>query len=349
MTREDIFYAIGEADEVYLTGCSKVIAPAARSDRAGGKYFRVILVAAIVAFLLATTAFAYTGFVVYENPRAMLEAFFGKISAPHGVDCLCSACVPVLTPTFERVPLDKEAAQSYILEHLVTVGKSVVNERSSHRLTVDGYIYDSVNSCGVVQYTLERYGEILTPYSYTLQYDGEITGIPSRINHPSKKYLIADQSTDTCLKIVAYYVVPYGASPMLKLGFEGMIYKDSDIAAETYVTIPLEGKDLPYLSLATGAITLSPIGIHISASLPDLQRADTNYVEIMISQLAIRYDDGTQYLIEYDDPDNMTENFSYALKDIEEYPGITYVFNRVVDIGKVEAVVVNGTAYPLTQ
>ena len=38
---------------------------------------RVLLVAAILSAMLATTVFAYVGFTQYENPMEMLKTFFG--------------------------------------------------------------------------------------------------------------------------------------------------------------------------------------------------------------------------------------------------------------------------------
>ena len=40
--------------------------------------------AALLICALATTAFAYTGFVVYENPKEMMEAFFGGGNSDEG-------------------------------------------------------------------------------------------------------------------------------------------------------------------------------------------------------------------------------------------------------------------------
>ena len=65
-----------------------------------------LLAAVMLIFALATTAFAYAGFVVYDNPGQMLEAFFGKgKETPNHSDTYIS----------QREELNEEAAEEYAL------------------------------------------------------------------------------------------------------------------------------------------------------------------------------------------------------------------------------------------
>ena len=48
-----------------------------RNRHGGFRAARMILIAAVITALLATTVFAYVGFTQYENPMQMLRTFFG--------------------------------------------------------------------------------------------------------------------------------------------------------------------------------------------------------------------------------------------------------------------------------
>lgn len=356
MTREDLFLAIGDVEEIRLAR-SEAMAPsddahwedAAMSKqeyRKRGSIFRGLLIAAIVVTMLATTAFAYTGFVVYENPQAMLEAFFGEQPEPHGADCLCADCTAT-APTFERETLDADTAMEEVAPYISKVGDSVVYEPMNYRITVDAHVYDPATGCGLVYYTLESLGKYTIEYH--LQSDGEVWDLPGSKNLPCKEYLIQEESTATKLKIACYYICGDTKESCFRIGFA---WEDTDLYGETvlekheeFLYLPLEGGGMKHHSLADEEIILSPIGLVIKSGLSGIKINTAN--EPKISSVVIRYADGSEYLVMNEDEGNVTYNYAYSLMELEQESRITYALNRVVDIDNVAAVVINGTEYPV--
>lgn len=353
MKREDLFLAIGEVEEERLARSEKDPSGVTHQEgskmetytrKSGTRIIRNLLIAAVLMTVLATTVFAYVGFVVYENPRAMLEAFFGEQPAPHGEGCLCAECTATV-PTYQRENLNVEAAMEEVAPYISEIGDSVTDEQMGFRLTVEAYTYDSATGCGLVYYTLERFGEKAEyPIDYRLQDDGEIWDISPSANHPYKEYLIQEGSTATSLKIACYFIRGEGGDDYFRIGFNGLIRKDTDEEVEDYLILPFESSGMKSLSLEDGKIILSPIGIVIKGELPCVQAEGSS--EPKINRLVIRYQDGTEYLIENEDEKNVTYNFGYSLMELQGEVKLTYALNRVVDVDNVKSVVVNGTEFP---
>lgn len=312
--------------------------------RKKGGIFLGLLIAAVVVTMLATTAFAYTGFVVYENPRAMLEAFFGEQPEPHGPDCLCADCTAT-TPTHDRAPLNEDTAMSEVAPYISEIGDSVTDERMGFRLTVEAYTYDAATGCGLVYYTLENYDSEY-PINYNLNDNGEIWGISPSANHPCKEYLVASESTATKLKIACYFIRSEDWEDYFRIGFSGLIREGIEEKVEDYIILPFESNEMKSLSLEDGKIILSPIGLVIKGSLPCVQKERSS--EPKISQIVIRYADGTEYLIVNEDENDCTHNFAYSLLELEGEVRLTYSLNRVVDLDSLSAVIINGTEFPVT-
>lgn len=354
MKREDLFLAIGDVEESRLDRCESSGAPSGADHwednemdtyakyRKKNKVVRGLLIAAIVATMLATTAFAYGGFVVYENPKAMLEAFFGEQPAPHGPECLCAECVAT-EPTFERGVLNEDAAMAEVAPYISEIGNSVTDERMGYQLTVDAYAYDPATGCGLVYYTLENHGNVAL--TYNLQSDGEIWDISPSSNQPCKEYLIQTQSTENSLKIACYFIRADACDDYFRIGFNGLIREDTDEKVEDYLYLPFEANDMKNMSLEGGNIVLSPIGIVIRGELPCVQEEGSS--EPNVVRLVIRYKDGSEYLVLNEDESNVTYSFAYSLVELENDVRITYALNRIVDLDQVSAVIINGTEFPV--
>lgn len=351
MTREDLFLAIGDVEENRLAH-SEAMAPSddahwedaemsKQEYRKRGSIFRGLLIAAIVVTMLATTAFAYTGFVVYENPQAMLDAFFGEQPEPHGPDCLCADCT-VTVPTHERAPLNEDTAMAEVAPYISEIGDPVTDECMGYRLTVEAYTYDAATGCGLVYYTLENYDSEY-PIDYNLQENGEIWGISPSSNHPCKEYLVASESTATKLKIACYFIRAEGWDDYFRIGFNGLIREGIDEEVEDYIILPFESNEMKSLSLEEGKIILSPIGLVVKGELPCVQKEGSS--EPKINRVVIRYTDGTEYLIVNEDDDNCTYNFAYSLMNLQGEVQLTYALNRVVDLDNLSAVIINGTEF----
>ena len=78
MTREELFTAIGAVEESRLERSELAVSPAVTGTRKSGKLFRHLLIAAIIVSMLAVTAYAVAGYLIFESPEAMITAIFGN-------------------------------------------------------------------------------------------------------------------------------------------------------------------------------------------------------------------------------------------------------------------------------
>ena len=288
-----------------------------------------LLAAVMLIFALATTAFAYTGFVVYDNPGQMLEAFFGKgKETPNHSDAYIS----------QREELNEEAAEEYVAPYIFEVGQSITH--NGNTLTVDAATYDPYTQCGVVYMRLENPNGVP---SYTVGMDGQYAPdgpfiIRSNING---EYFFVDQerTTDTSLVLACYLNKgDYMKDAILKLHLE----EDTQ-----EITIPLEATEtMEHITLGNGGIQLSPIGLVIHGDKLGLMRGTETHVNSAI----IRYADGSEYLVEDDTGDVPVVNYAGAM--IEPGDGyttnrrcVTYLLNRVVPLKDVTEVIVDGVNY----
>lgn len=353
MKREDLFIAIGQVEAERLARCEKNATPSnemhwegtemkTNQKRSSAKIVRNLFIAAVVVTMMATTAFAYTGFVVYENPKAMLEAFFGEQPEVHGENSLCEQCT-VIVPTSQRGTLDEDASMEDVAPYISQVGDSVFDECMGNRLTVDAYTYDPATGCGLVYYTLEN--EKGWNFHYNLQPDGEIYGISPSSNFPCKEYLVQGESTATRLKIASYFIYDERArEDCFRIGFNGIIRENTEEETTDYLYLPLTESGMKCLTLADGEVTLSPIGLKVG-DLPCVREENSN--EPKIHSLTIQYRDGSEYVVTNDAEGNVTCNYGYSLMEFEGDFYMTFSLNRVVDLDQVSAVVINGTSFPV--
>lgn len=372
MTREDLFLAIGEASESRLARSEwTAVSPSHETQMEGQnmkktisfkRVIRNVLVAALIVSMLATTAFAVGGYVLYDNPVAMLNAFFGEQLELHGPDCNCSDCrAKREAPTVEREPVNMEVAEQEVVPYLNAIGDSFVYEEYPTKFTVDAHTYDSVTGCGLIYYTMEHVGKLAEyPIDYDLNEFGEIiSGIGSHVEIPSHEYLVQEESTPTKLKIALYYIRPLRTQEdtALKFAHGEKIYDDEtgELIGENedYILyLPYEDNGgMKSLSLADGSIVVSPIGlVYYNDILPEYRSEFTG--EIKVKRLAIQYADGTEYVV-MDNGGNGVMNYVQWL--LETMPGedeqtgmkkSTLCLNRIVDIDNVTAVVINDVTFP---
>lgn len=316
----------------------------------GRRFTRMLVIAAVVTAMLATTAFAYVGFTQYENPMQMLDAFFG--SAEYKIDeggyvrteTYYDQEWDIVEPTVEHVPVDTRVAEEDVAPYVSGVGQTVTYQ--DYTLTVEAHLYDSATECGVIYYTLENPNGVR---GYDLQLDGEVWWpggelIVMRGCH-GKNYIIEEETTDTCLSVAHYYCGIY--EEYIEACFS---------AQEEGLMLPLtDGGGMDALAAADGQIAISPVAIRITVT--DMEflcwKADGTYSsdkENHIDYLAIRNKDGTEFIIQSDEP--YMNNTMYALIT---YDGnvVSYAFNRLIDIDQVEAVIINDVEYtdiqPMTQ
>lgn len=216
MKCEDLFLAIGAVEAHRLERSEQREDPSKVSrleemnmkNTKPGRLARNLLVAALVVSMLAVTAFAVGGFLIFESPEQMLTTVFGNRTGfdhsdgsitkdpwggPEGI---------LVEPTYDRVPADETVVEEDIAPFVSPVGQSISWE--GYTLTVDAYMYDDVTRCGLLTYTLENPNGI----AYELQSNGEIWHRGGEIldfNQYGYSYIIQEKTTDTVLAATYYF------------------------------------------------------------------------------------------------------------------------------------------------
>ena len=209
MTGEDLFLAIGQVEESRLARTEE----ASNSEnqegltmntKKAGRVVRNLLIAAVIVSTLAVTAFAATGFLLYDSPGQMISAIFGDNTGydHKSVTTWSDPQKPgslYTNPAYDRVEADPAVVED-VVPYVSPVGKSICWE--GYTLTIDSLLYDSTTACGILTYTLEN-PEGIT--GYTVESNGEVWGFPVNFNQYSKDYIIREKTTDTCLAVTSYF------------------------------------------------------------------------------------------------------------------------------------------------
>lgn len=210
MTREDLFWAIGQVEEARLAGTEGSSDSESQEEKnmktkKTGRVLRNFLIAAVVVSMLAVTAFATTGFLLYDSPSRMIAAIFGDNTGydHKGVTTWTDSQKPgslYTNPAYDRVEADPAVVEQDVAPYVSPVGRSISWE--GYTLTIDSLLYDSVTNCGILIYTLENPEGVA---GYTVENNGEVWGFPVNFNQNSKDYILREQTTDTCLTVTSYF------------------------------------------------------------------------------------------------------------------------------------------------
>ena len=315
--------------------------------------FSAALIAAVLVLALSVTAFAYVGFVVYENPAAMLNAFFGENTRSkseglieHGEN----GALTVALPGWERVPVDATLADELIAQY-ISAEASIISW-DGYTLSVEANLYDARTQSGLLYYSIENpagvTGYLVRGQSSVLFQEGSISFYPCLSGGwAGEDYLDAARSTDTKIYICRYYVGSEGLTGNKELGdleLQVRANSDGEILGSAVLNYENES-NIAGLSVADGSIVLSPIGIRIyNAKLGHEAVND-------ISNIVLHYNDGTEYVVLDNDgtPEHFTDNTTCGLLDSVSDPArVTFTFNRLVDINSLSSVSVNGTSYGIS-
>ena len=210
MTREDLFLAIGQVESSRLSR-SELSPLQTEEDKTmytkPRRTMRNLVAAVLTIFMLAVTAYAAAGYLLFDSPEDMISTIFGDKT---GFDHSEGSIRPdpegppsgiIVEPTYDRVPVDEEVVESEVAPLVDALGQSI--SWGGYTLTVDANLYDAVTKCGMVTYLLENPDGLP---EYKLQSDGEIwSGDVAEINQYGYPYIIQDRTTDTCLAVVYYY------------------------------------------------------------------------------------------------------------------------------------------------
>ena len=229
MRAEDLFAAIGSVEESRLARTElSVSSRENQEDRTmkirPTRIIRNFFAVAVIVSMLAVTAYAVTGFLIYDSPEEMVAAIFGDQT---GFDHSEGSIQPdpngpptgiIVEPTFDRVEADEAVVAEDVAPYVDPVGQSITFD--GYTLTVDAFVYDSATQCGFVTYLLENPNGVS---GYSLQSTGKIVyqGQPDivDVNVYGYPFIIQEKTTDTCLAATYYFQMEHSWGEDLELSF----------------------------------------------------------------------------------------------------------------------------------
>lgn len=120
------------------------------------------------------------------------------------------------------------------------------------------------------------------------------------------------------------------------------------------ITVPCQSTgNMKHITLGDGSIVVAPFCIRIDITDLTFLHTDRWGEERVctdnVKSVLIRYTDGTEYVVEQDYTMNHLFAHAEATSRAEENCTdlLTYVFNRIIDVDAVEAVIINGTELPV--
>lgn len=229
MTREDLFAAIGQVEESRLARTElKVQKPSAKPEESemyrkhinAKRILRNLLIAALIASMLAVTAYAAAAYLIFDSPEEMITAIFGdQTGYDHGARGeITDKDGNVLKEQYhhDRVPADEEVVAQEAAPLVEAVGQSI--SWNDYTMTIDANLYDHATKCGLVTYILENPNGL----DYSVQGDGEVwfpSGEIVGFGQYGYSYIIQDQSNDTKLTATYYYQLRDPRTTDLEIGF----------------------------------------------------------------------------------------------------------------------------------
>ena len=298
-------------------------------------FSRMVGTVATIMLLSGVTVYAYMGFIKYENPKEMLEAFFGgEVSSEGVIEHDAEGKLISKIPAWERVPVDETLADELITPYIT--GESEFVSYKGYTLTAIANLYDENTRSGLVYYTLENpygiSGYVVRPNG-VIWWNPETISIFARTNQAGEIYIDEKQSTETRLYLCEYYIVSQQQdSP--KVSLELGEYEDYGKVRERIELHPAVGNNIYGINLENNSIILSPISIKVDKAACGFGMEDN------IDYISLQYADGTQYLLE--DDAGFVSNVRYALDTNDT---CIYMFNRIVDIDNLVSITIGDTTY----
>ncbi|MBQ9147972.1 MAG: hypothetical protein IJX69_00185 [Oscillospiraceae bacterium] len=344
---------VGDVDRILALTMAK-IGTTEGTPHPRRRSIRTILLAAVIAALLMGTVFACVGFTRYENAAQMLNIFFGSdtygnLEGGPVHEIVNGNEFTAIQPTVERVPIDETLAQDQVAPNVAGVGQSISYD--GYTLTVTAHLHDPATGGGIIYYTLENPKGVK---GYALQYDNEVwwpEGEKVQFKYCfDKSYIVASETTDTKLTVASYY----GDTDLFDEDYIEIGFYWSD----EFIRLELDyGVSASQLTSESGEIVITSTGMEICLQNMEflyitdtdgtiLPPMDDNHVDY----LAIRFRDGTEYIVQQDRDGILIHNFTAA--SVRRDPTyVSYVFNRLVDISQVETVIINDVefGFPSTQ
>ena len=377
MTREQISAAIGEIDDRHISQAAHFdpegvyTVPKRKENmfypnsekiytrRKVGKTLRAVLVAAALVLALTITALAarnYTDFFDTVFGDSIIKSDDGYVVPPMGVKG------EIIYPARERVAVDTETADALIGDNVVIAEQSL-NIRGV-TFSVESMVMDE-NGIGVLTYTMEnpdgfdrlvisdhgsrfRFeepsapGDVYGPNIWLTDKDEEKLSNMSFLD--AQRFIAEENSTDTKKEIVVYFAPFQTIEGAAYLTLEFAVAKEhdpdamlfSEVCDEESISIPLgEPVAVPVHMAGEGwEVSISPLGLVLAPPAGH----DFSLGLVITEDVVIHYSDGTDYVLESEDP--YTSNTILSALGSDDV--IRTVFNRLIDPAAVESVTVSG-------
>lgn len=306
--------------------------------------FTPLAAAVLLICALATTAFAYTGYVVYDTPKEMMDAFFGGSNSDEGAIVVDENGQTLVYPSFQREELDEEAAEEYVAPFTYEVGQSVT--AGQNKLTVDGYAYDANTQCGLIYMSLEMPGgfpEYKVASNGMLVWQGQ-----EQVRTPFGIEIFAEDVEDTRMTLAGYFYVPdYYEESEFSLYLSNGQWKN-----DPHLDIPLENiGGLQCITAGNSGIQIAPFAMVVHGDKLGILKENTK--ETNLSYLAVRYTDGSEYVILDESGEVPVMNYANDCMEtgdrsdgyVTDRYCVTYLLNRIVALDEVTEVIVDGVTY----
>jgi len=297
-----------------------------------GHLGRTLLIAAVLLCALTVTAVAAAGAVgITGDVSDALESFFGNSGeyAEHAgvVKYDEMGKLENNMPGWCREPLDADVANRLVAPYLYTLEKNTFS-KGGYTYTLHSILWDSNTGANMIYWSVENPDGL---GDYRVGQNGEFVRLESSRMYAvigGRSYIDTINSTDTKLYLSAYDV-DWQEEMWCELGVRESIHEQPDTVRQTIPRSDRGGMK----AVTVDNMTLSPIAI----------RFEGVEESAVLDELVILFADGAEYVVFSED--QFVDNSPYGLDASEGY--VTYLFNRIVDVEQVTAIVVNGEIYPI--
>ncbi len=302
------------------------------------KITRTMLVAAVLicALSLSVAAADILTRKLTGDTISIVDSFFGS-----GGDYANSGAIveyddegklAVNLPAWSREPLDMEAAERLVAPYLYTLEENTVTV-DGFTYTVHAIVYDSSTDTAMIRWSVEnpnglgKYG-IGRNGEFSVQEGSDIFAVAG-----GRDYIDTVNSTDTKLYISSY-AVDWQDELYCEFGRWYDWDKGTENARYDTVKLLIPRDDCGGMPTVSGKnVTVSPVAVRFEGTHVD-----------DLHECTIVFTDGSTYTVFSDD--RFVKNTTYGLGDSRgKYA--TYTFNRIVDVERVSAIILNGEEIPL--
>lgn len=313
-----------------------------RSSHRPVKAVRVALIAAIFAMTLGICAGGYLGFVQHSDPAGVLHSFYDQKSYAKGdrvveyenyeYEGKTFERATINIPAWERIPFSAELAEKYIYPCVYGVGETMTWK--DYTLTVEAMVYDANTNCGLMYYSVENPNGV---EGYAVEPNGMVVwplGEPWYVGflHPQETFIDEERTTYTEVYLCSYFVkVDEWGDFEIRLG-------EGDRTGHSEMTMELPGTGLASLCLDGGSVVVTPIGMSVDEKAVGIERGSA------IDHIIIRFADGSEYIVEWDDEEKYIVNKAYAVTDSDTRIN-RMLFNSIVDIDSILEVEIEGKVF----